>query len=335
MVSDNGPQIGVRLAPRFHSPTIWHCPSLRPSGTTTTDQAGIGEPARATSKPAGPPGTLIADLAVRLGEGRLQMLTARGEFVSELTPFDDFLATLPSGNLRGSGSEEFRIASEPDVFVPPTLQRIDRSVSPSVTMLSARGATGKSHLAREVSATKQVPLWSLDRDLSVSAHALESKLSRYLGPPEGLHRFELESGAFIVIDALDEARMRVSAMSWAEFIDSLAAVARYGHRFVLLGRERILEDVWVQLVEADIRLDWLELSHFDTRQRVEYVDRNVQRRRSIGMDAGTPYALARDAVLSALAGTVDTQHADSFVGYAPVLDAVVSRAIVNSCGLNF
>ncbi len=125
----------------------------------------------------------------------------------------------------------------------------------------------------------------------------------------------------MIIDSLDEARLRVSGASWAEYMRSLAEVAADGHRFVLFGRERILDDVWLDLADAGIDTEWYEISHFDAEQRQAYVDARVGKR---GFNtANEVYVRARDAVLAALAGTVPGPLADAFVGYAPVLDAVV------------
>ncbi|MEA2316868.1 MAG: hypothetical protein QOD44_1057, partial [Solirubrobacteraceae bacterium] len=94
----------------------------------------------------------------------------------------------------------------------------------------------------------------------------------------------------MIVDALDEARMRVSAQSWNEFLDSLARAAAGGHRFVLLGRERILEDVWVHFDDAGLSCAWYEISHFDGSQRAEYVDRHYE---AAGQEKTPAYAEAR------------------------------------------
>lgn len=143
----------------------------------------------------------------------------------ESLSYAQLLEGLPGGGFDGDARPEFGTASPSELFVPPTLNIVDRSEGAQVTLISARGATGKSMLAKQVSADKTVPLWSLDADLGVSAHALEAKLSHYIGPHEPLRRFTANSQAFVVIDALDEARMRVSGLSWNEYIRSLSAVA--------------------------------------------------------------------------------------------------------------
>lgn len=235
--------------------------------------------------------------------------------------FEDLVARLPADGLPGTNQDAFAVASPVETFVSPTLRVVEEISEPHITLISARGATGKSTLARELSSVTGAPLWRLDADLTVSADALASRLTRYLGPHDPVGRFCATDGAFVIIDSLEEARLRVSGASWAEYMRSIAEVAADGHRFVLLGRERVLDDVWLDLADAGIDTEWFEISHFDAEQRQAYVDARVSRR---GFNTSNEvYVRARDAVLAALAGTVPGPLADAFVGYAPVLDAVV------------
>lgn len=236
--------------------------------------------------------------------------------------FEQLISRLPTGGFLGENQPAFGIAEVVATFVPPTLRLVETSEGAGVTLISARGATGKTTLAEELSARTQTPLWRLGDDVSVSADALESRLGRYIGPDDALRRFQADDSAFVIVDALDEARMRVSGTSWAEFMSSIAEVATSGRHFVLLGRERVLEDVWLNLAESGIEPEWFEISHFDPDQRQAYVDGRVRDR---GHDTDNDaYIKARDAVLSALEGTVAGPLSDAFVGYAPVLDAVVA-----------
>lgn len=236
--------------------------------------------------------------------------------------FDQLVSSLPTGPFQGEPQSAFGIGQMVDTFVPPTLRVVERSDDATVTLISARGAMGKTTLAQQLSAVSSVPLWRLNDDVSVSADALESRLARYIGPDDAVARFQADSAAFLIIDALDEGRMRVSGTSWSEYIDSIAAIGKVGHHFVLLGRERILEDVWLGLADSGIDVNWFEISHFDPTQRHAYVDGKVRARgRSTDGDA---YRRAQDAVLSALEGTVEGPLSDAFVGYAPVLDAVAA-----------
>lgn len=234
--------------------------------------------------------------------------------------YSEFLDMLPEGRLEGRGSDEFGVAASPSLFVEPKLELRFEADVPSVTLVSARGATGKSTLAKALSCHLHAPLWSLDKDRTVSGDALDARLSKYLQIVEPRKALE-ESQASVVIDALDEARLRVSGESWSEFVESLIAASRVGVHLVLLGRTRVLEDLWVQLEDAERSLQWFEISHFDSEQQREYIDA----RRSSSIDADNPtYVEARDAVLKALlyGGGADVDEA--FVGYAPVLDAVTA-----------
>jgi hypothetical protein len=234
--------------------------------------------------------------------------------------FLELFERLPSGGMTGQAADAFRPATMPDIYVAPTLEPLASHDDAGVTLVSARGATGKSLFAQRVSAMKSAPLWRLDLDRAVSADAFNAKLTNFYGP-SGPDAFHTDPDALVLIDALDEARMRVSGVSWNEFLDSLLPFAT-GRRLLLLGRERVVEDVWMHFDDAGVPCDWVEISHFDPQQRVEYVNRRVE-----GKGASTDgevYTSTRDAVLKALAGTVEAELSDAFVGYAPVLDAVVA-----------
>jgi hypothetical protein len=203
--------------------------------------------------------------------------------LTEGKSFSDFLATLPAGGMTGFDAKDFGVASGPPTFVPPTLNLVESASDPNITLVSARGATGKTALSKQVSSVKQVPRWDLGHQdaKAVSGDALEGRLGTFLDPAVGLPGFLAHEGAFVVIDALDEARIRVSGQSWDEFLGSVAAVSSDGHRFVLFGRERVLEDVWLALTDAGRRIAWFEISHFDSGQRVAYVDMHVGRKRDL------------------------------------------------------
>ncbi len=130
--------------------------------------------------------------------------------ISSTLTFDDLVGRLPPGRLPGTDQEAFAVAAPAETFVSPTLRVVEEASEPRVTLISARGATGKSTLARQLSSVTGAPLWRLDADLTVSADALVSRLSRYLGPDDPLSRFRSSDGAFVIIDLLDEAWLRVS-----------------------------------------------------------------------------------------------------------------------------
>ncbi|MFD8622316.1 hypothetical protein ACFV4E_00205 [Streptomyces hygroscopicus] len=237
--------------------------------------------------------------------------------MDDIVSFNKLLTLLPAGGFTGQDSEAFNIAESRNPFVPPNLKVVDWSDSPKITLISARGATGKSRLAEQVSSLKQVPLWLLDKDMAVSGDALRARLRDYDQSPDALETLAGNRDKFILIDALDEARMRVSGASWYEFVRTLREASSRSHSLILFGRERVLEDIWAHLPGGNI--NWFEISHFDAEQRNKYVDFKVGGAQN---KAGEAYIAARDTVIGALAGAVEGSESDSFVGYAPVLDAV-------------
>ncbi|MFS0728936.1 hypothetical protein ABC270_02535 [Curtobacterium sp. 1P10AnD] len=212
-------------------------------------------------------------------------------------------------------------------FVEPVLvfkEGLD-DLAADVILVSARGAAGKSRTAAELARRAGAPLWRLERDAAVSRAALPHAFDSYLSTVNALATVRSRSEApAVLIDSLDEARSRVSAQSWDEFLQSLANASEQGLRLVLFGRDRTLEEVWLKLTDAGRTVAWMEVSHFPVESQKTYIDGLVSHRGAPAAIGGRHYAEARDALLSALAGSVTDDTVETFVGYAPVLDAVAA-----------
>lgn len=238
-------------------------------------------------------------------------------FVSFSTFMQD--ADLRSGKV-GKSLPSFSIDQSDGCFVHPTLETIQTCKEPQAILVSARGATGKTMSARELSAKMQIPLWSLHHDKAVSGDALPARLTAFLESQDPMESVRAGDLPALIIDSVDEARLRVTGQSWEEFMGSLSAYAKAGLRLVILGRKRTIEDVWVDLEERGVSTALYEISHFNTDQQIEYVDS-----KALGTASPTPaYSAARSAVLGTLRNTGDPTLGQTFVGYAPVLDAVAA-----------
>jgi len=234
------------------------------------------------------------------------------------------VASLPSpASSLGTALDAFRVVEDPGAgrFVEPMMGRFEVADAPQATFISARGATGKSAMAADLSSRLGAPLWSLGEDKAVSADALTARLSTFLGVVDPLAEVANGHVPLLIIDAMDEARLRVTGVSWDEFMASLAQYAQAGVHLVILGRKRTVEDVWFSLADAVADISWYEISHFNESQQSEYVDLRALR--------GTPppsevYDTAKLAVLEQLNGATDASLDEAFAGYAPVLDAVAA-----------
>jgi hypothetical protein len=231
------------------------------------------------------------------------------------------------------------LASLPE-FVPPHLTSVLEGSAlqgkPQVIVLSASGAVGKSTVAREISHAKNAPLWDLSQYSTVGKGSVVGAI----GPAFGYGQLaavmgQLASGKlFLVIDALDEARLKVSEPSFYDFLSDIAGAAKSapGVAFVLLGRTQIAEYSWLVLTDLGISTALCTIDFFDEQQRKTYLDRRLARRPETAAYVAAhraEFAQARDLLFSQLGEAIDpsggekeTRDAAAFLGYAPVLDAI-------------
>lgn len=240
--------------------------------------------------------------------------------------FPSLVTVLRGAGFPGTPQDSFKIADGGGLFVPPELVLREQfgDLDAPVVLVSARGAAGKSRVAEELSQRLGSPLWKLERDKAVGATSLHYALGRYLEVADVPTAIEQHAGALVLIDSLDEARAWVSGTSWTDFLESIAETNRHDCRFVLFGRERTLEEVWLTLADAGVEASWVEISHFGQQERRDYVDGVVRYRSGPATLEGTYYTAARDAVLSSVVSSVSGPAAETFAGYPPVLDAVAA-----------
>lgn len=243
--------------------------------------------------------------------------------------FDVLLQRLQGNPLDGLGTEALAVRAPEAFFVPPRFTVMEDVPESPIILLSARGAAGKTTVANELSRTLGAPVWRLQDDSGVSKASVHSTLVQHLNTVNPLSALDALDSPLLIVDSLDEARTRVSATSWTEFVEALLDASRHGLRLLLLGRVRTLEDLWVTLVDADSQPAWYEVSHFDTAGQVSYVNHRARIRDSRTDISTTSYQEARDAILSALRAATLEAEAERFVGYPPVLDAVAQRLVDN------
>ncbi len=241
--------------------------------------------------------------------------------------FDWLVGRLSGTPLAGRGTPALSVRTTEEFFVPPQFAIMEGSRSAPIVLLSARGAAGKTTVANELSGRLQTPVWRLQNDSGVSRSSVHSTLVQHLNVVDPLsHLAELDS-PLLIVDSLDEARSRVSATSWSEFVEALLEACNHGLRLLLMGRVRTLEDLWMSLIDGGTSPDWYEVSHFGGSARAAYVDARTKAR-GPRTDTSTPaYRHARNAILQALRVPMGENAEDRFVGYPPVLDAVAQRLV--------
>lgn len=261
--------------------------------------------------------------------------------------FDELLSKLPRSPGRGrlpvvgTSNELNYIDSRLTEFVAPDLSDradIANPLTPSLLIISAAGAVGKSTVAREIAAELQAPLLDLAKSSTVAKHSFSGIVQSAFGIG-GLGAFFtlLKSGGLcVVIDALDEARVKVNEAAFLDFLSDLAQLATVGTgvKFVLLGRTQTAETAWLALQDGGVNVALYTISPFTDEQVNRYLELRID---SLDSNAGrrirehrVPFVEARDLLLKHLRIAIDgttngdqmSPEAREFIGYAPVLDAV-------------
>lgn len=209
---------------------------------------------------------------------------------------------------------------------------------PQVVIISSPGATGKSTLGRQIGYVKNAPRWDLALSGPVGQRSLDGLLINLFGAQASSElTTALNNGRqFIIIDALDEARLKSNE---AGFLAMLKDVARYakgasGTCFVLLGRTQASDTAWLALEEEGIRTSLLVIEPFTRDQGNEYIEKRIptlgERASSIYQTYKGPLEECRDLIFEQLElalNQIEDQSSqegvvNEFLGYPPVLDAV-------------
>lgn len=137
-----------------------------------------------------------------------------------------------------------------------------------VWLIAAPGAVGKSTLAKEICAQTGAVYLDLAEASTVAGNYLVGGLvyTNLLAP-------WISGTTAVVIDALDEARLRVTQAGFEDFLADVAKVAEMGKfPIILLGRVGIIEEAWLILNEgSSVSPPILDISFFDPDQAKLFV----------------------------------------------------------------
>ena len=220
-------------------------------------------------------------------------------------------------------------------FIPPRLQERPEGVqvnSSQVLIISAAGAVGKSTLATAIAHEKGAILWDLASAEEVGSGSLDAVIFNTIdnGRTEEYLEYLGHGLQFMIIDALDEGRIKVKEGSFRRLLENVASRAKgaKGICFVLLGRTRIADEAWLVLADENIKTSILSIEPFDREQANKYIETRLQDNQHT-----KPYRDCRDLIFSQLASSVteleNTEAArqiaiKEFVHYPPVLDVVAT-----------
>ena len=223
-------------------------------------------------------------------------------------------------------------------FVEASLSLRDSFIdlSQGTWLIAASGAVGKSTFAKEICALTGAVYLDLAESATVAGNYLVGGLVK-----TGLWKHWLEETTTLVIDALDEARLRVTQSSFEDFLADVAEVSNKRNvPIVLLGRVGIVEEAWTILNErfqSNPPIFDIELFHADRAKQFvlsslnrlsKLIDPSSKRATFPHLEGSlTAHAHVYSEATQLLVEQVTlTTSADGrrFAGYAPVLEAIAT-----------
>ena len=217
------------------------------------------------------------------------------------------------------------IDQAPDAFVEaPLTLSTDLSVESDpeccpILLVSAPGAVGKTTLARQIAHITGAAYVDLAKAEPVGGNTLTG----------GLVNSELFAGwenqtIAVLIDGLDEARLRVTEEGFEAFL--LDVVRRSQGRklqTVLFGRTGAIQDTWFILSLRDIAFSVLEIGYFGSEDSIRFAIERL-----CALQPNRQHADVERKAVDLLLQSLRTQterDGDRFAGYAPVLQAVADH----------
>lgn len=245
-------------------------------------------------------------------------------------------------SLVAAGKKRFDMPNATDSFYVPTI-KLERYIEPTfskiifeaerppILLISAVGATGKSTLAQVLSHETGLPLLDLGKHKPVGDNTLTGLLTSSFNVQHLSEIFQgFASGSFgIIIDGVDEGRSKTNEKAFDAFLDDIARLCSSATNttVIMLGRSQILDDCWAYFDDKKVPTGLLTISPFSVDQAKKYIDiyGNIT-----GQQFSMQYEEARDMVLEKLSSAFladskeDELAFNSFIGYPPVLDAIVT-----------
>lgn len=187
-----------------------------------------------------------------------------------------------------------------------------------IILVSAPGAVGKTTLARQISAETGAIYIDLAEAEPVGGNTLSGGLAK-----SGLYTDWKSGKAIVLIDGLDEARLKVTQPAFEAFLSDIAEIsAGRGAPTVLFGRSGAIEEAWLHLSDkANICV--LEIGYYAPDDALEFALTHLTGTVSVPTHIST----RREAIKLILERLrQDTERdGDRFAGYAPVLMAVADQ----------
>ncbi len=245
--------------------------------------------------------------------------------------FDDLMALLPHSTRPRATSLRSGVGyvDQPNPrFVSPTFS-VDRAFEPdrtSTVLISAPAAIGKSTIARQLAHLSGAMIWDLAKFQVGTDTFSGTILSSFSGDTPAVLD-QLNRGNFLLLlDALDEAHVRAGTQNFEAFLEDVASrlkAPRARPAVVLFTRSETAELIALSMDIHEVPFAFVTVDFFDQERANAFLEKRVGAHSS-------RFAEARDRFFALVYSLLEAppeqpwnqQKVRSFLGYAPVLEAV-------------
>lgn len=196
------------------------------------------------------------------------------------------------------------------------------SLNPKFLLFSAPGATGKTSLAKYISHKYNAIYWNLANVKIGTNSFVGSILSAVTAPKYSQFIDDLNKGnVLLVIDAFDEAELVSGRKMIGNFISDINSNlgTHLNPTVILLARTETAQYIASFCAESGISIKHYEIGFFDEQSSKEFI------LKSIADDNGNnsqPDVECVDKYYRVIKESITEPERESFLGYAPVLEAV-------------
>lgn len=222
----------------------------------------------------------------------------------------------------------FACAERRETYVEPKFSKMEFPIEkPTIILVSAVGASGKTSAAQALSYDTGMPILDLAKHKPVGDNTLSGILIEHYPDNVADMLAGLKAGTCgVIIDGIDEGRSKVTEEGFEAFLDNIIKLTKGAKRtsIVVFGRGQTLMNTWCYLADNGVATGLIQIEPFDLDQAKKYIDVHVGKPQS-GQEAN--YVQARDEILETLGAAFKAADGEkdefiAFLGYPPVLDAI-------------
>ena len=189
----------------------------------------------------------------------------------------------------------------------------------SLLLVSAPGAVGKTTLAKQIAYSTGSVYIDLAAAAPVGANTLIGGIAN-----SGFYQEWIDGSVAVLIDGLDEARLKVTQEAFDAFLADVAAQsAGRDMPTVLFGRTGAIIHAWIVLTEDAANVPILEIGYYGVEEAIEFAEA-VLRASKYDDRFQTVEREAVALLLQQLREQTENEGS-RFAGYAPVLQAVAKQ----------